>query len=68
MGASIAVREPGRAEGGPIDADEPRSWLVLASRCWPAMIVSLAAVIGVITLVQGRFAAAGAGRTVAAER
>ncbi|GHJ46185.1 bifunctional diguanylate cyclase/phosphodiesterase [Catellatospora sp. TT07R-123] len=42
--------------GGPIDLEDPRSWLVLVVAVMVSVLVSLVSVVSVITLVQGRFA------------
>jgi diguanylate cyclase (GGDEF)-like protein len=38
----------------PLELKEPKTWLLLAVAVWIGMLVSLAALTGVITLVQGR--------------
>jgi diguanylate cyclase (GGDEF)-like protein len=38
---------------GPLEEAGPRTWLVLAAAVWANMLTTLAAVVGVITLMQG---------------
>ncbi len=56
MGASVACANLVVLRWGPIDPDQASSWLVLVVAVLVSHLVSMAAVIGVITLVQGRFA------------
>lgn len=56
MGASTACANLVVLQGGPVEADDPRSWGVLVAAVLTTILVSAAGVVGVITLVQGRFA------------
>ncbi|GIG13210.1 bifunctional diguanylate cyclase/phosphodiesterase [Catellatospora methionotrophica] len=56
MGASTACANLVIVEGGPVLLDEPSSWVVLVVAVLTSVVVAVAGVVGVITLVQGRFA------------
>ncbi|WP_091555817.1 putative bifunctional diguanylate cyclase/phosphodiesterase [Micromonospora pattaloongensis] len=56
--ASVLVVAAGRREG-----DDPSTWLVLSSAVGVNVLVTLAAVVGVITLVQGRISTGELART-----
>ncbi|WP_155374067.1 putative bifunctional diguanylate cyclase/phosphodiesterase [Catellatospora vulcania] len=56
LGASTAFANLVVVEQGPIVADDPRSWFVLVVAVLTSVLVAAAGVVGVISLVQGRFA------------
>jgi diguanylate cyclase (GGDEF)-like protein len=56
MGASIAFANLVVLRGGPINPQDPKSWAVLVAAVLTSVLVALFGVVGVISLVQGRFA------------
>lgn len=55
-GAGTAFANVVMLRGGEVDPKDPSSWAVLVLAVLTNMLVALAGVVGVITLVQGRFA------------